>query len=59
MGIAHIIPMRPQQMVSHVLTFDKQPDILEPSLSATTDGKTVYYAQSDRQSVIRMMEISH
>ena len=44
---------------SHVLTFDKRPDILEPSLSATMDGKTVYYAQSDRQSVIKMMEISH
>jgi len=45
--------------ISHVLTFDKQPDILEPSLSATADGKTVYYAQGDQQSVIKMMEIPH
>jgi Tol biopolymer transport system component/DNA-binding winged helix-turn-helix (wHTH) protein len=45
--------------ISHVLTFDKQPDILEPSLSATADGKAVYYAQCDQQSVIKMMELSH
>jgi Tol biopolymer transport system component/DNA-binding winged helix-turn-helix (wHTH) protein len=45
--------------ITHVLSFDKQPDLLEPSLSATADGKTVYYAQYDQQSVIKMMELSH
>jgi Tol biopolymer transport system component/DNA-binding winged helix-turn-helix (wHTH) protein len=44
---------------SHALTFDKQPDLLEPSLSATADGKTIYYTQYDRQSVIKMMELAH
>ncbi|MDR3752042.1 MAG: winged helix-turn-helix domain-containing protein [Terracidiphilus sp.] len=44
---------------SPVLTLDKQPLRWFPSLSATADGKTIYYTQWDRQSVIRMMEISH
>ena len=43
---------------SHVLTFEKQPVRLEPSLSATADGKTLYFSQYDRESVIKMMEIS-
>jgi hypothetical protein len=28
-------------------------------VSATLDGKTVYYTQDDRESVIKMMEIPH
>lgn len=44
---------------SPVLTLDKQPLRWFPSLSATADGKSIYYTQWDRQSVIRMMEISH
>ena len=41
-----------------VLTFEKTPMGKFPSLSATADGKTVYYTQFDWQSVIKMMEIS-
>jgi dipeptidyl aminopeptidase/acylaminoacyl peptidase len=45
--------------ISSVLTLEKQPARLQPSLSATLDGKTVYYTQYDRESVIKMMEIPH
>ena len=31
---------------------------LQPSLSATMDGRTIYYTQYDRQSVIKMMEFA-
>ena len=41
---------------SPVLTLDKQPLRWFPSLSATEDGRTIYYTQWDRQSVIRMIE---
>jgi Tol biopolymer transport system component len=44
---------------SPVLTLEKRPTRLQPSLSATADGRTVYYTQFDQQSVIKMMEISH
>lgn len=44
---------------SPVLTLDQRPEREEPSLSATMDGKTLYYTQHDRQNVIKMMEISH
>ena len=43
---------------SHVLTLEKKAARLQPSLSATADGKTVYYAQYDRQSVIKLMEFA-
>ncbi len=43
---------------SPVLTLDKQPMRWYPSLSATADGRTIYYTQWDRQSVIKMMELS-
>ena len=46
------------QRISPVLTLEKQPARLQPSLSATADGKTIYYTQSESQSVIKMMEIS-
>ncbi len=45
--------------ITPVLTFSKQPARLQPSLSATMDGKTIYYTQYDRQSVIKMIEFSH
>ena len=41
---------------SPVLTLDKQPLRWFPSLSATADGKSIYYTQWDRQSVIKMIE---
>ena len=43
--------------ISTVLTLEKRPLRLYPSLSATADGKTIYYTQYDRQSVIKMMEM--
>ena len=37
---------------------EQRPEREEPSLSATMDGRTLYYTQHDRQNVIKMMEIS-
>jgi hypothetical protein len=42
--------------VSPVFTLDMQPARLQPSLSATADGKTIYYTQLERQSVIKLIE---
>jgi dipeptidyl aminopeptidase/acylaminoacyl peptidase len=44
--------------ISPVLTLDQHPARLQPSLSATADGKTIYFTQYDRQSVIKMMEFA-
>jgi hypothetical protein len=44
--------------VSPVLALDEKAARLQPSLSATTDGKTLYFTQYDRQSVIKMMEFA-
>jgi Tol biopolymer transport system component/DNA-binding winged helix-turn-helix (wHTH) protein len=44
--------------ISPVLTLDERPARLQPSLSATADGKTLYFTQYDRQSVIKMMEFA-
>ena len=44
--------------VTPVLTLETEPARKQPSLSATGDGKTIYYTQLDRQSVIKLMEIS-
>jgi Tol biopolymer transport system component/DNA-binding winged helix-turn-helix (wHTH) protein len=44
--------------LSHVLTLEKKAARLQPSLSATSDGRTIYYTQYDRQSVIKMMEFA-
>ena len=44
--------------VSPVLALDERPARLQPSLSATADGKTIYFTQYDRQSVIKMMEFA-
>ncbi len=46
------------QKISPVLTLDERPARLQPSLSATADGKTLYFTQYDRQSVIKMMEFA-
>jgi Tol biopolymer transport system component/DNA-binding winged helix-turn-helix (wHTH) protein len=39
-----------------VLSLEKRPNPWQPSVSASRDGRTVFYAQSDPQSVIRMVE---
>ncbi|QNI32741.1 hypothetical protein H7849_01655 [Alloacidobacterium dinghuense] len=44
---------------SSVFSFNERPAGLQPSLSATTDGKTLYFAQYDQQSVIKMMQFTH
>ena len=44
--------------ISPVFTLGKKPWFLQSSLSATEDGKTIYYTLYDQQSVIRMMETS-
>jgi Tol biopolymer transport system component len=41
-----------------ILTLEKQPAIWQPSLSASIDGKTIFYTQLERQSVIKMMEFT-
>ena len=41
-----------------VLTLDEKAARLQPSLSATANGKTVYFTQYDRESVIKMMEFA-
>jgi len=46
------------QRISPVLTLDEHPNRLQPSLSVTEDGKSIYFAQYDRQSVIKMMEFT-
>jgi hypothetical protein len=43
--------------LSPVFTLAKKPWPLQSSLSATADGKTIYYTVYDQQSVIKMMEI--
>jgi Tol biopolymer transport system component/DNA-binding winged helix-turn-helix (wHTH) protein len=42
--------------VSHILTLDKQPVPWQVTLSATTDGKTIYYSQQEPQGVLKMIE---
>ena len=44
--------------ISPILTFEKRAYDGQPSLSATADGKTLYYTQWDHRSVIKMMEFS-
>ena len=45
--------------ISRVVALEKKPARLQASLSVTPDGKTLYYTQNDRESVIKMMDISH
>ena len=44
------------QKTHPVLTLEKLAAYLLPSLSATADGKTIYYTQWDSQSAIKMIE---
>ena len=45
--------------ISNVLALEKKPVRLQVrSMSATADGKTLYYTQYDRESMIKMMELS-
>lgn len=44
--------------ISPILNLDEHPARLQPSLSASSDGKTIYFTQYDRQSVIKMMEFA-
>jgi hypothetical protein len=43
--------------ISPVLPLTLQPARQQPALSAGMDGRTIYYTQFDRQSVIKMMEL--
>jgi Tol biopolymer transport system component/DNA-binding winged helix-turn-helix (wHTH) protein len=42
--------------ISPVLSLEKSPSPGQPSLSASRDGRTVFYTQTDPQSVIKMVE---
>ena len=44
--------------ISPVLTVDKQLGRGQPSFSASMDGKTIYFAQMDQQSAIKMIELA-
>lgn len=44
--------------ISSAFSFNERPALLQPSLSATADGKTLYFTQYDRQSVIKMMQFT-
>jgi dipeptidyl aminopeptidase/acylaminoacyl peptidase len=44
--------------ITPVFTLEMQPARQQPSLSATADGRAIYYTQYDRQSVIKLMEFS-
>lgn len=44
--------------ITPVFTLEMQAARQQPSLSATRDGKTIYYTQYDRQSVIKLMEFA-
>jgi Tol biopolymer transport system component/DNA-binding winged helix-turn-helix (wHTH) protein len=45
--------------ITTVLSFEKKPSPWLPSLSASRDGRTVFYTQFDPQSVIKMVENFH
>jgi Tol biopolymer transport system component len=42
--------------ITPVLSLEKSPNAWQPNLSASRDGRTVFYSQSDPQSVIKMVE---
>jgi Tol biopolymer transport system component/DNA-binding winged helix-turn-helix (wHTH) protein len=44
--------------ITPVFTLQMQPARQQPALSATRDGRTIYYTQYDRQSVINMIEFA-
>jgi Tol biopolymer transport system component/DNA-binding winged helix-turn-helix (wHTH) protein len=45
--------------ITPVLSLEKKPGPWLPSLSASRDGRTVFYSQSDPESVIKMVENFH
>jgi Tol biopolymer transport system component/DNA-binding winged helix-turn-helix (wHTH) protein len=45
--------------ISAVFPLEKRPAYNQPSLGATLDGKTIYYAQQDSQSAVKMIEFPH
>ena len=47
----------PLLLITPVLMLDKQAPIWFPDLSATADGKTLFYTQYEFQSVIKMVEL--
>jgi Tol biopolymer transport system component/DNA-binding winged helix-turn-helix (wHTH) protein len=42
--------------ITPVLSLEKSPSDWQPSLSASRDGRRIFYSQSDPQSVIKMVE---
>jgi dipeptidyl aminopeptidase/acylaminoacyl peptidase len=42
--------------ITRVLSIEQKPSAWQPSLSASRDGRTVFYSQSDPQSAIKMVE---
>jgi Tol biopolymer transport system component/DNA-binding winged helix-turn-helix (wHTH) protein len=42
--------------ITPVLSLEKKPSAWQPSLSASRDGRTIFYTQSDPQSAIKMVE---
>jgi Tol biopolymer transport system component/DNA-binding winged helix-turn-helix (wHTH) protein len=42
--------------ITPVLSLENSPSDWQPSLSTSLDGRTIYYTQSDPQSVIKMVE---
>jgi hypothetical protein len=42
--------------ITPVLSLEKSSNAWQPSLSASRDGRTLFYTQSDPQSVIKMVE---
>ena len=42
--------------ITPVLSLERSPDPWDPSLSASRDGRTIFYTQLDPQSVIKMVE---
>jgi len=49
----------PRAQIAPVLFLEKNKIYGASILSATEDGKTVYYTQLDRESVIKMIEFSN
>ena len=45
--------------ISPVFSFEHNAVLMNPSVSATADGKTLFYLQWDRQSAIKLMEFSN
>jgi hypothetical protein len=44
--------------ISTVFPVEEHPARLQPSLSVTADGRSIYFTQYDRQSVIKMVEFA-